>query len=113
MSGTDILHLAAHGSYDSANPLYSAIALAAGGDQDGLWRRTKSSACRWPATSLVVLSACATNVGQLSRGDEVVGLTRAFFFAGAPAVIASLWNVNDEATQALMISLIGIGCRTA
>ena len=53
---------------------------------------------------LVVLSACQTNVGALSRGDEVVGLTRAFFFAGSPTVISSLWSVDDAATEALMVS---------
>ena len=53
-------------------------------------------------TELVILSACQTQIGELSAGDEVVGLTRAFFFAGTPAVIASLWNVDDQATGRLM-----------
>jgi CHAT domain-containing protein len=51
---------------------------------------------------LVVLSACQTQLGQLSAGDELVGLTRAFMFAGAPTVVASLWNVDDAATALLM-----------
>ena len=51
---------------------------------------------------LVVLSACQTNLGELSAGDELVGLTRAFFFAGTPTVVASLWSVEDEATALLM-----------
>jgi hypothetical protein len=50
----------------------------------------------------VVLSACQTNVGAVSAGDEVVGLTRAFLFAGTPTVISSLWNVDDKATTVLM-----------
>jgi hypothetical protein len=50
---------------------------------------------------LVVLSACQTQLGELSAGDEVVGLNRAFLY-GAPTVIASLWSVDDEATGALM-----------
>jgi len=51
---------------------------------------------------LVVLSACQTDVGALSAGDELVGMTRAFFFAGTPTVVASLWSVDDAATEALM-----------
>jgi CHAT domain-containing protein len=51
---------------------------------------------------LVVLSACETQLGAQSRGDELVGLTRAFVYAGAPTVIASLWSVNDQATAVLM-----------
>jgi hypothetical protein len=50
----------------------------------------------------VVLSACETNVGAVSAGDEVVGLNRAFLYAGTPTVMASLWNVDDEATALLM-----------
>jgi len=50
----------------------------------------------------VVLSACQTNLGDLSEGDELLGLTRAFFFAGTPTVVASLWNVEDESTALLM-----------
>ncbi len=53
-------------------------------------------------TNLVVLSACETNLDNLSEGDEVVGLTRALIFAGTPRVIASLWAIEDEATSLLM-----------
>jgi hypothetical protein len=51
---------------------------------------------------LVVLSACQTQLGAHSGGDDIIGLNRAFIYAGAPSVIASLWSVNDEATSLLM-----------
>jgi CHAT domain-containing protein len=55
--------------------------------------------------NLVVLSACETGLGKLSSGDALVGLTRAFIYAGTPSVVASLWNVEDSSTAALMASL--------
>ena len=58
-------------------------------------------------TDLVVLSACETSRGQLSAGDDIIGLNRAFIYAGAPTVIASLWTVDDEATRVLMIAFYG------
>ena len=54
------------------------------------------------ATDLVVLSACQTSVGQVSEEDEVVGLNRAFLYAGTPSVMASLWHVDDAATALLI-----------
>ena len=50
-----------------------------------------------------MLSACETRLGQLSRGDELLGLERAFLRAGVPTVVASLWKVDDAATHALMV----------
>ena len=52
--------------------------------------------------SLVVLSACETGLGKLSSDDELVGLTRAFIYAGTPSVVASLWNVEDSSTAQLI-----------
>ncbi len=104
-SRAGITHLAAHGRYNAAEPLESFIALApdGGNQQDGrLTVREVYNTLRLPRADLVVLSACQTNVGEPSNGDEVVGLTRAFIFAGTPSVIATLWSVDDRATGLLM-----------
>jgi CHAT domain-containing protein len=55
-----------------------------------------------PQTDLVVLSACETHLGELSSGDELVGLERAFLRAGSPSLLTTLWPVDDEATAELM-----------
>jgi CHAT domain-containing protein len=51
---------------------------------------------------VVVLSACETGLGKLSKGDELVGLQRAFLYAGTPAVVTTLWKVDDRASYYLM-----------
>jgi CHAT domain-containing protein len=98
-----IIHLAAHGEFNPYNPLFSAIHLAGDAQNDGrLEAHEVYGLDLTAATELVVLSACQTNVGAVSAGDEVVGLNRAFIYAGTPTVIASLWNVDDAATALIM-----------
>jgi len=105
-----ILHIAAHGIYDPNSPMHSRLALAAEGENEGDLHVSEVYGLDLQNTGLVVLSACQTQVGELiaggslgvSPGDELTSLTRAFFFAGTPSVIASLWNVNDAATALLM-----------
>ena len=53
--------------------------------------------------NLVVLSACNTAVGELSGGDEIVGMSQAFMYAGSLSVLASLWSVSDVSTPKLMV----------
>ncbi len=101
--GAGVLHIAAHGEYDRNNPLFSTIYLAEDTQNDGrLEVHEVYGLDLTAATNLVVLSACQTQLGTLSAGDEVVGLSRAFLYAGTPSVLASLWSVDDEATALLM-----------
>lgn len=97
-----IVHLAAHGVYTATDALASAIFLAPDGSDDGRFTVRDVYGLNLHATDLVVLSACESQLGARSSGDEVVGLTRAFFFAGTPSVLATLWSVDDEATEQLI-----------
>jgi len=101
-----ILHLATHGAYNEQSPLFSRILLAAGaGEQyDGVLEVHEVYNLDLSNTTLVVLSACETRLGERSAGDEIVGLNRAFIYAGTPSVLASLWSVEDEATMELMVA---------
>ena len=96
------VHFACHGLVDPERPMLSALALTADHENDGFLTALEIFRMTIPA-DLVVLSACETGKGKIYKTEGIVGLTRAFMFAGAPRVICSLWNVDDEATQALMI----------
>ena len=98
-----ILHLATHGEYNPINPLLSTLHLVEGNGHDGRLEIHEIYGLNLRrATNLVVLSACQTKIGKVSRGDEIVGLNRAFLYAGTPSIIASLWNIDDEASSLLM-----------
>jgi CHAT domain-containing protein len=96
-----IIHLAAHGSFDPQAPLFSRIWLAPSDEADGRLNVHEVYGLDLGRAELVVLSACQTNLGELSAGDDIVGLNRAFLYS-TPTVISSLWSVDDEATGVLM-----------
>ena len=96
------VHLACHGLVDVDRPLLSSLALTPSGADDGFLTGHEVFRMELP-TDLVVLSACETARGRLVGGEGIVGLTRAFMFAGSARVICSLWKVPDDATAALMI----------
>ena len=102
--GVDLLHIAAHARYDGLNPLFSFIALAPDGEEyDGNLEAQEILAdVDLKGVNLVAVSACSTGVGKPSAGDEIVGLTRALLYAGTPAVLSTLWEIDDVATTALM-----------
>jgi CHAT domain-containing protein len=99
----DIIHFASHAELSEGDPLASAILLARNDKEDGRLEVREIFGMNLKA-SLIVLSACETGLGKLSSGDELVGLTRAFIYAGTPSVVASLWNVEDSSTANLMSS---------
>jgi CHAT domain-containing protein len=102
------IHFATHGYLDTGHPALSALVLSQldrqGNPEDGFLRVNDIYNTRLNA-DLVVLSACETGLGEEVRGEGVMGLTRAFLYAGAPRVIVSLWSVNDRATAELMGNL--------
>lgn len=128
-----ILHIATHGFFvepsqnnefkgkgmqvfaQQQNPLFRSGLLLSGAanyiqskttfsDENGVLTAYEAANLNLENTDLVILSACETGKGEISNGEGVYGLQRAFQTAGSKAVVMSLWKVNDTATQELMTS---------
>ncbi|HEX4496835.1 MAG TPA: CHAT domain-containing tetratricopeptide repeat protein [Thermoanaerobaculia bacterium] len=99
------VHFATHGIFDAERPELSGLALSQvdkeGRPREGFLRLRDVYALDL-AADLVVLSGCQTALGKEIRGEGLLGITRGFFYAGAPRVVASLWWIDDRATATLM-----------
>jgi CHAT domain-containing protein/Tfp pilus assembly protein PilF len=106
------IHFAVHGLLDEQFPLNSALVLTipehlAEGQDNGLLQAWEIFEQVRIDADLVTLSACETALGKEMGGEGLVGLTRAFEYAGAHSVLASLWSVSDESTAELMKRFYG------
>ena len=99
----DYIHFACHGLI---NDDFQSLVLSQdipGSKDDGYFTLNEIMNCDYNA-KLVVLSACQTGSGKMERAEGVTGLTRAVMYAGTPAVVSSLWRVDDQATKELMVT---------
>jgi len=98
-----VLHVATHGLLDADRPQFTGVVLSLVGNKsnDGFLRTDEIFNLKL-GSPLVMLSACETGLGKEKRGEGVIGLTRAFMYAGAPTVGVSLWSVADRSTADLM-----------
>ena len=98
-----VLHIATHGLLNAERPQFTGVVLSLVGNktEDGFLRTDEVFNLKL-GSPLVILSACETGLGKEKRGEGVMGLTRAFMYAGAPTVGVSLWSVADKSTAELM-----------
>lgn len=103
LSRYQFLHIATHGLLNAERPQFTGLVLSLVGNKndDGFLRTDEVFNLRL-GSPLVILSACETGLGKQKRGEGVMGLTRAFMYAGAPTVGVSLWSVADKSTADLM-----------
>ncbi|NEO45495.1 MAG: tetratricopeptide repeat protein [Moorea sp. SIO4A3] len=115
----DFIHIATHGfflepssenSTNVDNPLFRSGLVFAGvekrqsGGDDGVFTANEATLLNLVGTQLVVLSACDTGIGEISAGEGIYGLRRAFVIAGSESQLISLWKVDDTATKDLMVA---------
>jgi CHAT domain-containing protein/tetratricopeptide (TPR) repeat protein len=98
-----MIHIATHGLLNAERPQFTGLVLSLVGNknEDGFLRTDEVFNLKL-GSPLVMLSACETGLGKEKRGEGVMGLTRAFMYAGAPTVGVSLWSVADRSTADLM-----------
>lgn len=103
MNNYRVIHIATHGLLDAQRPQFTGVVLSLVGNKssDGFLRTDEIFNLRM-SPALVMLSACETGLGKEKRGEGVIGLTRAFMYAGAPTVGVTLWSVADKSTADLM-----------
>ena len=90
------VHIATHAIFRQDNPMFSGFKLADG------WMTAFDLFSMNCQTNLVTLSGCKSGMSQVTGSDDLVGLMRGFLYAGARSLMVSLWNVDDQATAALM-----------
>jgi CHAT domain-containing protein len=95
--GADVIHVATHGMFRGDDPAFSSLRLA-----DGWMSLHEVYGLKLDA-KLVCISACQSGRNWVGAGDELVGLSRGFLYAGAGSLLVSLWPVDDQATAKLMI----------
>ncbi|MCD4833824.1 MAG: CHAT domain-containing protein [Bacteroidales bacterium] len=99
-----IIHFATHGFVNTTKPELSGIFLAQDStlNEDGILYSGEIYNLKLNA-DLTVLSACETGLGEIKKGEGLIGLTRALLYAGSKNIIVSLWKVADNSTSDLMI----------
>lgn len=100
------IHFASHGKFQADDPLKSGLYLTGDADNEGVLTVGELYSMSLDA-DLVTLSACETGLGKIASGDDVVGLTRGFLYAGSRSIVASLWSIDDKATAVMMRSFYG------
>ena len=105
------VHFACHGHLDPERGMESALILslprrAGRAKENGFLQAWEIFGLKLNA-DLVTLSACETGLGEEMAGEGIIGLTRAFMYAGTPSVVVSLWRVSDESTSLFMQSFYG------
>jgi CHAT domain-containing protein len=105
LGGYRLIHFATHGLLDTRHPGRSGLVLSLidhrGKAQDGFLRLKDIYQLKLSA-DLVVLSSCDSALGKNLESEGMIGLTRAFLYAGSSRVVSSLWKVDDRATAKLM-----------
>ena len=103
------IHIAAHSFADLDNPKFSGIACfdeEGDGREDGTLHTGEIYNISTRA-DLVTLSSCESGFGKLERTEGLLGLNRAFIYAGTPNVVFSLWKVYDKVNASLMVDFYG------
>ncbi len=98
----DIIHFACHGEFNDKQPMQSGLLLSKDADNDGYLQVHEIFGLDLGNANLVVLSACETALSKIYGGDDLVGLSRGFIYAGTPSILATLWDVDDRSTSILM-----------
>ena len=101
ISDYQVIHIASHGEFDPVNPLFSSLKLTRTETDDGNFEVNEVFGLEINA-DIVTLSACQTGLGDIVGGDELVGLNRAFIYAGTQSILSSLWRVSDISTAVLI-----------
>ncbi len=103
LPAADVFHFAGHFSTNELSPQYSKFLLAgpSSGEENYL-TSAEIGSLQLPKTKLVVLSACKTALENYYHGEGAVGVSRTFFAAGVPAVVASRWEIDSTASAVMM-----------